>query len=133
MVSRAQQARLFAAVCRNLRQTSGGINNLRTQEKPMDGSDSKINRREFLQKSAVVAAGSAAINSTALSYARIAGANDRISLAHIGVGNRGSELDGIVARLKDQKNVEMTAVCDLWRSEEHTSELQSPMYLVCRL
>src|SRR5882757_3731558 len=59
----------------------------------MDGSDSKINRREFLQKSAVVAAGSAAINSTALSYARIAGANDRISLAHIGVGNRGCELE----------------------------------------
>src|SRR5437762_51718 len=23
--------------------------------------------------------------------------------------------------------------CDVWRSEEHTSELQSPMYLVCRL
>src|SRR5437762_6495799 len=25
------------------------------------------------------------------------------------------------------------AVLRLWRSEEHTSELQSPMYLVCRL
>src|SRR5437667_11535293 len=80
----------------------------------MDGSDSKINRREFLQKGAAVAAGSAALSSTAVSYSRIAGANDRISLGHIGVGNRGSELDGIVARLKDQKNVEMTAVCDLW-------------------
>src|SRR5689334_12228219 len=80
----------------------------------MDGLDSKINRRKFLQKSAVVAAGSAALGSTALSYSRIAGANDRISLGHIGVGNRGSELDGIVARIKDQKNVEMTAVCDLW-------------------
>jgi predicted dehydrogenase len=80
----------------------------------MDTSDSKINRRDFLQKSAVVAAGSAALSSTALSYARIAGANDRISLGHIGVGNRGSELDGIVASLKDKKNVEMTAVCDLW-------------------
>src|ERR1700739_2679597 len=80
----------------------------------MDTSESRVNRREFLQKSAVVAAGSAALSSTALSYARIAGANDRISLGHIGVGDRGSELDGIVARLKDQKNVEMTAVCDLW-------------------
>jgi len=40
-----------------------------------------------------------------LSLRRIAGANDRISLGHIGVGNRGSRLDGIVARLKDQKNV----------------------------
>ena len=80
----------------------------------MEGSDSKINRREFLQKGAVVAAGSAALSSTALSYSRIAGANDRISLGHIGVGARGSELDGIVAPLKDQKNVEMTAICDLW-------------------
>ena len=80
----------------------------------MDSSDPKINRREFLHKGAVVAAGGAALSSTALSYTRIAGANDRISLGHIGVGNRGSELDGIVASLKDQKNVEMTAVCDLW-------------------
>src|SRR5437762_3027114 len=80
----------------------------------MDSSDSKFNRREFLHKGAVVAAGGAALSSTALSYTRIAGANDRISLGHIGVGNRGSELDGIVASLKDQKNVEMTAVCDLW-------------------
>ena len=80
----------------------------------MDNSGSKINRREFLQKSAAVAAGSAAISNTALSYSRIIGANERISLGHIGVGNRGSELDGIVARLKEEKNVEMTAVCDLW-------------------
>src|SRR6202023_2361069 len=83
-------------------------------EKPMDSSDSKVNRREFLQKGAVVAAGSAALRSTALSYSRIAGANDSISLGLIGVGNRESELDGIVASLKDQKNVEMTAICDLW-------------------
>ena len=80
----------------------------------MDQSETKLNRRDFLQKSAVVAAGSVAVNSTALSYTRIVGANDRISLGHIGVGNRGSELDGIVGSLKDQKNVEMTAVCDLW-------------------
>src|SRR5882724_4829271 len=80
----------------------------------MDNSDTKIGRRDFLQKSAVVAAGSAAFNASALSYDRIVGANDRISLGHIGVGVRGSELDGIVAALKDKKNVEMTAVCDLW-------------------
>lgn len=80
----------------------------------MDNPDNELNRREFLEKSAVVAAGSAALSSTALSYSRIARANDRIWLGHIGIGNRGSELDGIVARLKDSKNVEMTAVCDLW-------------------
>ena len=79
----------------------------------MNNSETKINRREFLQKSAA-AAGGAGLGSTALSYARIAGANDRISLGHLGIGNRGRELDSIVASLKDKKNVEMTAVCDLW-------------------
>src|SRR5438105_15625270 len=80
----------------------------------MDSSDPKINRREFLHKGAVVAAGGAALSSTALSYGRIAGANDRISLGHIGVGNRGRELASVVADLRDRHNVEMTAVCGLW-------------------
>ena len=75
---------------------------------------SKLNRREFLQKGARVAAGSAALNTTALSYSRIAGANDRISLGHIGIGSRGQELDGIVALLKNTKNVEVSAVCVQW-------------------
>src|SRR5260370_32233609 len=79
----------------------------------MSRSESKINRREFLQKGAVVAAGSATLSSTALSYSRIAGANDRISLGHIGVGNRATKLDSIVAFLKDTKNVEVTALCDV--------------------
>ncbi|MBS1851178.1 MAG: Gfo/Idh/MocA family oxidoreductase [Acidobacteria bacterium] len=73
-----------------------------------------MNRREFLQNSAVVAAGTAALSSTALSYDRIVGANDRISLGHIGPGVRGMELTGMVGELKDKFNVEMTAVCDLW-------------------
>src|SRR5580693_6424801 len=80
----------------------------------MHSSDSKLNRREFLERSAVVATGSAALSSTALSYSRIAGANDRISLGHIGIGNRGGWLDSIVALLKDTNNAEVTAVCDLW-------------------
>ncbi len=80
----------------------------------MENSDAKINRREFLQKTAVVAAGSAAFNPTALSYSRIAGANDRIALGHVGVGVRGGELLGMAGELKDKMNVEMVAVCDLW-------------------
>src|SRR2546429_6696727 len=90
------------------------LNNFNPKEEPMDSSDGKINRREFLQKGAVVAAGSTTLSTAALSYARIVGANDRISLGHIGIGNRGRELDGIVALLKDTKNAEVTAVCDLW-------------------
>ena len=34
--------------------------------------------------------------------------------AHVGIGARGRELASVVAHLKDQFNVEMTAVCDLW-------------------
>ncbi|MFN7997923.1 MAG: Gfo/Idh/MocA family oxidoreductase [Bryobacteraceae bacterium] len=68
-----------------------------------------INRRSFLNQSAAALAG------TALSYSRIQGANDRISLGHIGIGSRGGELDWIASQLKDKKNIEMTAVCDLWK------------------
>jgi predicted dehydrogenase len=73
-----------------------------------------MNRRRFVQNTAIVAAGTAALSSTALSYGRILGANDRISLGHIGPGARGIELVGMVGALKDKFNVEMTAICDLW-------------------
>lgn len=44
-----------------------------------------LSRRKFLQSTgAAVAAGSAALNTTALSYSRIVGANEWISLGHIG-------------------------------------------------
>jgi len=77
-------------------------------------SSDKVNRRKFLDQTARLAAG-AAIGTTALSYSRILGANQRIALGHIGIGNRGRELDGIASRLKEPHNVEMTAVCDLWK------------------
>ena len=73
-----------------------------------------VNRRDFFQKAAA-AVGGGALASTASSYGRIIGANDRISLGHIGIGSRGSELASIASHLKDSKNVEMTAVCDLWK------------------
>lgn len=77
-------------------------------------SEKRINRRTFLNRTAALAAGTA-LGTTALSYGRILGANDRISLGHIGVGNRGRELDRLAASLKDKQNVEMTAVCELWK------------------
>jgi len=92
----------------------------------MDGSG--IDRREFLKKSAVLAAGSATLNRTALSYGRIAGANDRISLGHIGIGNRGTELESIVASLKDSQKVELTAVCDLWSHNRERARAANEKY-----
>jgi len=73
-----------------------------------------INRREFLEKSATAVAAGAVLPRTALSYSRVLGANDRILLAHVGIGNRGRDLDLIASKLKTSHNVEMTAVCDLW-------------------
>lgn len=79
----------------------------------MGDSRSQIDRREFISRSARMTGG-IALASSALSYSRILGANDRISLGHIGVGSRGRGLVDIVAKLKDRHNVEVTAVCDLW-------------------
>ena len=80
----------------------------------MRKSQAKIDRRGFLTGSAALIGG-AAIAPTASSYSRILGANERISLAHIGPGNRGQELAWVVAQHKARHNVEMTAVCDLWQ------------------
>jgi predicted dehydrogenase len=80
----------------------------------------RINRRSFLGRAGAAAIGAGALHRTALSSSRILGANDRISLGHIGVGRRGTELDEIVARLKS-KNVEMTAVCDLWKNNREAA------------
>ena len=80
----------------------------------MSESD-EMNRRTFLEKSAVALAGSVVLPRTALSYERILGANDRIALGHVGIGSRGEELDLIASKLKSSHNVEMIAVCDLWK------------------
>lgn len=60
-----------------------------------------ISRREAARTAAV----------TALSYARILGANERIGLGVIGVGNRGTHVMGLF-----QKNpeVEVRAICDVY-------------------
>ena len=59
-------------------------------------------------------ASAATLGSTAVSYSRVLGANERISLAQVGIGNRGRELAAVAAGLRGDHNVEMTAVCDLW-------------------
>ncbi len=64
----------------------------------------KLTRRDFGKR--VTAAGVA----TALSRMRVLGANDRIRLGFIGLGNRGDQvLDGFL----EHKDAEVVAVCDL--------------------
>jgi predicted dehydrogenase len=80
----------------------------------MNDAKSTMSRKAFLTKSAALLAGGAASAGTSLSYSRISGSNDRISLAHVGNGSRGSDLDLIASQLKTSHNIEMTTVCDLW-------------------
>jgi len=81
---------------------------------PRPGAAHTLNNEEIRRRSFLIG-GAAAIGTSALSYGRIIGANDRISIGHIGVGRRGRELASVVADLKRSHNVEMTAVCDLWK------------------
>ena len=67
-----------------------------------------------LSRRSLLLAGPTLLGATAISYARIVGANERICLGHVGIGNRGRELASVVAGLKSSQNVEMVAVCDLW-------------------
>ncbi len=69
-------------------------------------------RRQFIK----TASAGAALAFTATSYAKIAGANERISLGLIGCGGRGynAHMNGVHPFDKEQ-NVEFTAVSDPWR------------------
>ncbi len=70
-------------------------------------------RRQFLKTASV---GTAALTWTASSYARVVGANDRISIGLVGCGRRGidAHMRGVHAHRQVQ-NHEVTAVCDPWR------------------
>ncbi len=94
----------------------------------MSDPKSTMSRKTFLTRSAALLAGGAASASTSRSYSRIAGANDRISLAHIGNGSRGSDLDLITSQLKVSHNVEMTTVCDLWRHNREKAVATNAKY-----
>src|SRR6478735_6878162 len=82
-----------------------------------------MERRSFLL------AGAAVLGTSALSYGRIIGANDRISLGLIGAGRRGRELASVVADIKGSYNAEMTAVCDLWKvNREQAAKTAGQVY-----
>src|ERR1700749_2152716 len=87
-------------------------------------AENTMTRRAFLDRSATAVVGAAllgeaentsAASLTAASYGRVIGANDRIKLGHVGIGNRGRGLEFILSQLKDSKNVEVVRLCDLWK------------------
>jgi predicted dehydrogenase len=76
-----------------------------------ESNNRSTSRRGFLKNAS---AGVAALSAS--SYARVAGANDRIAIGIIGCGGRGmgAHLPGVHAHAEAQ-NIEVTAVCDPWK------------------
>ncbi len=72
-------------------------------------NNAAINRRGFLKH------GSAAVGGMALLANRAAGANERLSIGMIGIGDRASGLLTQIIGLAKKHNVEVSAVCDVWQ------------------
>jgi predicted dehydrogenase len=67
---------------------------------------SQLSRRDFARRAAL------ACSATALSSKRVLGANERIRLGFIGLGNRG---DQVLDAFLQHKDAEVVAVCDLYQ------------------
>ncbi len=78
-----------------------------------------INRRSFIKLGA--AAGTAM---TAASYARTIGANEKIRVGCIGIGNRGESLLKIIA--KDCPDTQVVALCDVYKPYLENARQHAP-------
>jgi predicted dehydrogenase len=76
-------------------------------------NDTAVTRRRFITRSAAGAAG--VVLAARSASARVAGANDRLSLGIIGCGGRGTGHMGEVHQFDKELNAEITAVCDVWK------------------
>jgi predicted dehydrogenase len=77
-------------------------------------SNSNSSRRDFL-KATVAGTAGLAIGSSALSYGKIRGANDRVRVAFVGPGDRARDaLIPAFMKLANELNFEPVAVCDIW-------------------
>src|SRR2546425_7817111 len=85
------------------------------QHQPGSFSKSCVSRRKFLGQTAAAAAFSI-VPRRVLGGAGHVAPSDKINIAFVGVGSQG-----------------LRVMLHFLRSEEHTSELQSLAYLVCRL
>lgn len=79
-------------------------------------SGGKENRREFVTRSVTAAALAAA------SYNRVLGANGRVRVANVGCGRRGLLRELI--QIKDDAQLEVSAVCDTWRQKREKAQQQ---------
>ena len=80
-------------------------------------------RREFLRNTALASAGLAlsgiSSKTNAASYSRIMGSNEKINLAHIGIGNRGWD---IINDFDKTGLANVVALCDVDLGAKHTQQ-----------
>src|SRR5690554_2763154 len=80
-------------------------------------------RRDFIKSAALASAGlaigSVSNKMNAASYSRIVGANKKINLAHIGIGNRGWE---IIEQFDNTGLANVVALCDVDLGAEQTKK-----------
>jgi predicted dehydrogenase len=76
-------------------------------------ASAKITRRDFLAETS--AAGAVLLAAPHLAATAPRGANDRLSIGMIGVGDRASAHVKQLQGLAKECNVEITAVCDVWK------------------
>jgi predicted dehydrogenase len=69
-------------------------------------------RRQFIRTSAAISAAAAL---PAVSWARVAGANDRLTMGVIGTGGMGTGHTRSLMERRDRDNVLVTRVCDVYR------------------
>src|SRR5580704_4084982 len=67
---------------------------------------SRLTRRDFTKTATAVGV------ATALSAKRVLGANDRVRVGFIGLGNRG---DQVLSAFLEHKDAEVVAVCDIYQ------------------
>ena len=73
-----------------------------------------MERRTFIKRAGASLLTASLVNTTASSYARILGANERIVLGQLGCGQRSSGHVHMAHLASRQIPVEVAAVCDLW-------------------
>lgn len=92
--------------------------------------NSPVNRRNFIQAAAGAAGAVAAVRpsmaQTAESSRRVLGSNDRINVAQIGVGGRGSSLQRLMLQMIEEgQNLKITAVCDVYEKRRQLAQENS--------
>lgn len=82
-----------------------------------------VSRRSFLKSASI----GAATMASAPAWARVLGANDRLNVAVIGLGGRGSDLLSLILQHRANKaDVEVVALCDVYQKRLNTASQKVP-------